>query len=303
MQNATIFRKLFFSVFIVIACFLACALLGFILSLVIFNIDFFSNPAVFSDFSNPENVKVLKFLQAFQSIGLFVIPPIILAYLFSKDIVGFLKLKFRMNPLLVLLAILSMIFAIPVINLTAEVNSMMTFPDFMRSIELWMKSSEQTARLITEAFLSGSTYSGLFINLFVIALIPAIGEELLFRGFFQKIFIEWTKNTHFGILLSAVLFSAFHLQFYGFVPRMLMGVYFGYLFVWTGSIWLPVIVHFVNNSMAVIITFLIGKNILPSSLETIGTFGSKTWHYAIVGLLIFIVIICSIFFISKKLRK
>ena len=92
-----------------------------------------------------------------------------------------------------------------------------------------------------------NSISSLLINMVMIGVIPAIGEEFLFRGALQKIFSEWTKNKHLGIWISAILFSAMHLQFYGFIPRMLLGALFGYTLLWTGSLWIPIFGHFVNN--------------------------------------------------------
>ena len=105
----------------------------------------------------------------------------------------------------------------------------------------------------------------------IIALIPAFGEELLFRGLIQKgLFKSW-GNIHLAIWLSAFLFSALHLQFLGFIPRFLIGGLLGYLFFWSGSIWLPILAHFVNNATAVLLSFMINKGVINKELEEIGT--------------------------------
>src|SRR5690606_9694418 len=100
------------------------------------------------------------------------------------------------------------------------------------------------------------SYSALAINLLMIAIIPAIGEELLFRGGIQNIFYKWFKNPHIAIWAAAILFSAIHVQFYGFIPRMLLWALFGYLLVWGKSIWYPIIGHFINNGSAVVTAFI-----------------------------------------------
>jgi len=97
----------------------------------------------------------------------------------------------------------------------------------------------------------------LLINLLMIAILPAIGEELIFRGCFQNIFTRWTGNYHWGIWLAAILFSAIHMQFYGFIPRMLLGAMFGYMLVWGRSMWLPILAHLVNNGGAVITAYVL----------------------------------------------
>src|SRR5690606_2422366 len=119
----------------------------------------------------------------------------------------------------------------------------------------WMKVQELQMEKITEKILQVTSFSGLLLNLLVIAIIPAIGEELLFRGCLQPVFHRWTKNIHIAIWITAIIFSAIHVQFYGFIPRMLMGAVFGYMLYWGRSIWLPIIAHFINNATAVIYTF------------------------------------------------
>jgi membrane protease YdiL (CAAX protease family) len=109
------------------------------------------------------------------------------------------------------------------------------------------------------------------VNLLMIAILPAIGEELLFRGVLLRLFREWTKNVHVAIIITALLFSFIHFQFYGFLPRFLMGVLFGYLVYWSGSLWVSVIAHFVNNGTAVIVAWL-GARYFPNL--DFNTFGS-----------------------------
>jgi membrane protease YdiL (CAAX protease family) len=130
----------------------------------------------------------------------------------------------------------------------------MTLPAFLEPLEQWMKTSEEEAKLLTEKFLSLTTFDGLIINLLLMAVLPAIAEELTFRGVLQNLFT--VSNLHIAIWCSAVLFSAVHLQFYGFLPRMLMGALFGYMLVWTGSLWTPILMHMTNNAMAVILYFV-----------------------------------------------
>jgi membrane protease YdiL (CAAX protease family) len=122
----------------------------------------------------------------------------------------------------------------------------------------------------------------------MIAFLPAIGEELLFRGVILRIFTNWTKNHHWGVWISAILFSALHMQFYGFIPRMLLGVLFGYLLVWSGSMWLPIIAHFINNGVAVVVMFLIDKDLLNPELEEIGS-TTDSYYLAAISLVLVLV--------------
>jgi len=134
-----------------------------------------------------------------------------------------------------------------------------------------MKNMEDAAKIMIEKFMAVESISGLMFNIFMIAVLPALGEELMFRGVIQRIFSDWTKNHHWGIWITAFLFSAMHMQFYGFLPRMALGAMFGYLLVWTGTMWVPILAHFVNNLMGVLGYFLIGKGVISKDIEEWGT--------------------------------
>jgi len=196
------------------------------------------------------------------------------------------------------LAIFITIFALPFINFTGELNSRMELPQWLSGVESWMKNAEENVALLTEAFLKVDTTWELIFNLFMIAFLPAIGEELLFRGVIQKIFTGWTKNHHWGIWITAILFSALHIQFYGFIPRMLLGVLFGYLLIWSGSIWLPVIAHFVNNGFAVLAIHFINKNLLDPKVENIGS-TPDSYYTALISF----VMVCVLLLIMKQSNR
>ncbi|MBK7853873.1 MAG: CPBP family intramembrane metalloprotease [Bacteroidetes bacterium] len=134
-----------------------------------------------------------------------------------------------------------------------------------------MKDYELKAQKLTEVFLADATPMQFSINILMIAVLPAIGEEFLFRGIFQKLFAQITKHKLLAVIITGALFSAIHLQFYGFIPRFLLGVYFGLLLVWSKSIWLPVLAHFVNNFLSLLLAALHTKNSLAFNPDTIGT--------------------------------
>ena len=140
----------------------------------------------------------------------------------------------------------------PVINLLGLLNKQMELPAFMAPIEEWMRAQETLAEQLTTILLSSDSVWVILANLIVIAVTAGITEEFLFRGALQRVIGKWTSNPHTIIWIAAILFSAFHLQFYGFLPRMILGAYFGYLLYWSKSIWIPVFAHFVNNAFAVI---------------------------------------------------
>ena len=164
-----------------------------------------------------------------------------------------------------------------------------------------MKLTEENAEQITKVFLNVTNIKGLLVNLIVMAIIPAIGEELLFRGIIQKLFIEWTKNIHWGIIIAAFIFSSLHFQFYGFIPRMIMGIFLGYLLVWYKSIWLPIIVHFINNSFAVLVYYFFNNKDIFEEFESVGT-ESETWIYTIISIFVVSVFIL-LLYRKKKFSK
>ena len=219
-------------------------------------------------FEQPLSINALKWVQFIQSTAMFLLPPLCMAYLWSKQPLDWLKVKGERLKVKgeSLWAVMLMLVALPAINLLGYLNQQMTLPTFLEPLEQWMKTSEENAKVLTEQFLNVTTFSGLIINLLLMALLPAVAEELTFRGVLMNLFevkgerLKVKGNrTHLAIWCSAILFSAIHLQFYGFVPRMLMGALFGYMLVWTGSLWIPILMHFVNNAMAVLLYFMANK--------------------------------------------
>jgi membrane protease YdiL (CAAX protease family) len=223
------------------------------------------------NYENPQVVGMLKYMQIMQSIGLFILPPIFLAYVFSGNIPDYLKVNKNpgvANALIVAVVILS---SVPFINYFASLNAMIRFPEALSGLEQWFMEKEQQAQSITELFLKTTTVQGLALNILMIGILPALGEELFFRGILQRIFTNWTRNIHWGIIITSFIFSASHLQFYGFFPRWLLGALFGYLLVWSGSLWLPMVAHFINNSAAVILYFLIARGSVNEKMADIGS--------------------------------
>ena len=228
----------------------------------IFLLSMFAAGSMFV-FEQPLSVTSLKWIQLFQSAAMFLLPPLCMAYLWAKAPMKWLKVDNFQSFKVSSMAILLMLVALPAINLLADINQQMALPTFLEPLETWMKTQEETAKQLTEQFLSVTTYSGLIINILLMALLPAVAEELTFRGVLQRLFqgsnvsdFHTVKVPHIAIWVTAILFSAIHMQFYGFLPRMLMGALFGYMLVWTGSLWVPILMHFTNNAMAVILYFV-----------------------------------------------
>jgi membrane protease YdiL (CAAX protease family) len=175
--------------------------------------------------------------------------------------------------LLVVIAFISL----PALSWIITWNEGIKLPQLMSAIEHWMRQQEDSAVRITSLLLSGNHLSVLFLNLLVMAVIPAVCEELLFRGVMITWFKKLSLNVHLSVWVSAFLFSAIHLQFYGFVPRLLLGLYLGYIFVWTGSLWSSVIAHFVNNGIIVMGAYLYNVQLINSQYQDLGSVGNKGW--------------------------
>jgi membrane protease YdiL (CAAX protease family) len=166
---------------------------------------------------------------------------------------------------------------LPISNMLAELNQMVSFPDSLSGLEALLRRSEKEAEQLTHLFINAPDLPVLFLNIFIIAVIPAVAEEFFFRGALQKLFTLFTKNIHAAIIITALLFSVIHFQFFSFTPRFFLGIVFGYLMYYTGNIWVPVIAHFVNNAAAVIVYYMITSNQLSPEAEHIGNSATLAW--------------------------
>lgn len=288
--------QLMFSIFVIFAGFLAFLVISLVIAIPLFGLDSMLSIPTINDLNNPESIRFLKYFQVVQSIGVFIIPPFILGWLFNGNAADYLSLNKKVTFASVLLVLVMSFAASPFVNFIGEMNANMQLPDWLSGVENWMKNAEENAAELTEAFLKVGSLGGLLFNIFMVAFLPAIGEELLFRGVIQRIFTNWTKNIHWGIWITAILFSAMHMQFYGFVPRMFLGVLFGYLLVWSGSMWLPIIAHFINNGVAVVAMYMIDKKLLAPDIEEIGS-TTDSYYMAAIS---FVLIVVFMFMIKRQ---
>lgn len=286
------------AIIITVVSFFIIYFLGIVVSISVFKWDILQNIELLSDVNNPTNIKVLKFLQLVQSVGLFIIPPFIFGYFCYPSVSEFLRINKKVNIRVLIVTILATISFLPFSNWLAYLNSFLQLPSFMSELEIWMRNSEDYATKITQAFLNVNTVPELFYNILLIAIIPALGEELLFRGLLQRIFIEWTKSKHWGIWISAIAFSAIHLQFFGFFPRLFLGLFFGYLLEFTGSLWLPILAHFINNITGVLLSYFITNNSISAKSSDFGM-TQETWIYGILGGIIG----CFLFWLTMSKRN
>lgn len=245
---------------------------------VLISIPFAGSEAVLLVFQNasliPENLSILRYLQILQGIGLFIIPGLLSAYLFSYNPKKYLGLEGRIVGLNLLWILGAMICIIPLINYIGFLNESIKLPDFLAAAEEWMLVKEEVAKQLTMMFVKTDSVLILAVNIVMIAVLPAIGEEFIFRGLFQRIFIDWSRNIHVGVWTAAFLFSAMHMQFYGFMPRLLLGALLGYVYVYSGNIWYAIWLHFINNGAAVLLYFLSASHIIDQDVDAIGADGN-----------------------------
>ncbi len=297
--NSHPFTKILFLLFIIVVSFTIFLIIGLITAIPFFGINLSSFKEALN-INNPENIGLIKYMQFIQHLGIFVVPPFVAAYIFSKKPGNYLGAEnVNNNILLFVVAVGIILFAIPIINYTGVINSELKLPASLSGFEAKIKAAEESAAKMTEAFLNVHTFGGLLINLIIVALLPAVGEEFLFRGVLLKLLKEWTKNKHAAILITAFLFSAVHFQFYGFLPRFLLGALFGYLFIWSGNIWIPVTVHFVNNGLAVILYYFAKGSEIYEQADKIGS--DTTSLPVLIASVIFMTVLMKVFIdLSKK---
>ena len=287
------FSQLMFSAFVMVASLLVFMILAMIVAIPFFGLDTLMSGMSASGMNTPEGLAFLKYFQVVQSIGLFVVPPIVIAWLYHGNIRNYLFLDKSTTLPSYLYAVLAVLMLIPLINFMGEINSQMKFPESLSGIEDWMRTMEDAAEVMVKKFMKVENITGLLFNVFMIAILPALGEELMFRGVIQRMFTNWSKNYHWGIWITAFLFSLMHMQFYGFLPRMALGAMFGYLLVWSGTMWVPILAHFANNTMGVVGYYLIDKGIISKDIEEWGTgteqFPLVLLSLATTGLLLFLI--------------
>lgn len=187
------------------------------------------------------------------SIGTFLLPAWILQRLEPYHI--YFPKKNSQHGILFLLVALFMFSFSPLMEWVGELNRNMSFPESLQSLGDWMREKEDSMAELTKTIVMVDSWNLLFVNLFAIAVVPAIAEEYYFRGAMMQIIQRMVKNQHLTIWITAIIFSAIHVQFFGFIPRMLLGAFFGYMLVWTQNIWVPILGHFINNAAAVLFAF------------------------------------------------
>ncbi len=254
----------------------------FITGILSFSLD----ASLFSDLSkltseDTGRINTLKFLQFISAIFTFVLPSVVIAKILDKDMFNYLQLRKSPQIQYYLLIVVFMLSVMPAMNIIVQWNESISLPNSLSDIEGIMRQMEDSSQNMVEIILSGTGFTNLAINIIVIAVLPAIGEEFLFRGVIQKHLTEWTKNPHIAIFVAAFLFSAIHFQFYGFIPRLLLGMTFGYMYYYSKSLWTAIFAHFFNNALAIVGFTMAKTSEIGEQVETFGTNPSDI--YFVIG--------------------
>jgi membrane protease YdiL (CAAX protease family) len=223
------------------------------------------------------------------TIPLFIVP-VLFARFIGGDTPTYLKTTFKVPLVLFLMVFSIMLFASPVMEVLVNLNQNLKLPASLKLLEDAMRTMEQQAQKVTNLMLHMDSIGDMLFAVLVIGLMTAIAEEFLFRGCIQTIFVKWTKNTHAAIWITAILFSAFHMEFFSFLPRVALGVFFGYFVAWSGSIWTGVWAHFLNNGSAVVITYLYQHKTISLNPDDQHVFNYGSYAFSLIIILILLYI-------------
>jgi uncharacterized protein len=224
--------------------------------------------ADFQDAGNHPELKVpVYILQVFATVIGLIIAPILYMRTNQTSVTVFFK-NHKTEWLPVLITALVVVVAMGVNSFFIEWNAGLKLPEFARGFEEWARGKEDAAAELTKMFTQFDSPGDLIVGIIVIAALPAIGEELVFRGLIQNELFKSTGKVHLAIWLSAIVFSAIHLQFFGFFPRLLLGALFGYLYYWSGNLSLAIFAHFINNATSVVAMYFYQKGAIEVDLES-----------------------------------
>ena len=278
-ENISLGGKIVLLLGLVIVFALTFSLLGLLLGKWYFGVDLSELAVMISD-PKGDVLKFTLFFQFLSQVGVFIIPSLVFGLFVAQCPREYLKLNKKPNAVSLLIVTLSVYAILPFVNYLGELNHSIHLTP---ALDDWIRAKEAQATLLTEAFLKTDTIGGLIINLLIMALIPALGEEMLFRGIVQRLFAGITRNIHLAVIITAFLFSAMHMQFLGFLPRFLLGLMLGYAFVITGSLWTAIWLHFVNNASSVVVYYLHYNDYIKVSMDNFG--GTQNTVYIIGSLM------------------
>ena len=243
------------------------------------------------DFSKPGMITFIRGMLLIQFISLFLIPSFLFALFSDPRPAKWLGLK-NSKSIYFILGVAALFLAFPLVELTGVFNQ--DFIPETTKLGKWMKKSEEEAARQLVFLLQRNTVEDLLKNLLFIAVFAGFGEELFFRGVLQRIFIKLFKSPWAGIIVTAVFFSAIHMQFYGFIPRFILGLLLGLVYWYSGSLWPGIFAHFIYDAFFVLLVYL-----NPSMATQEGPV-LKSGNQVIMGLVSALLLVAVVYLMKKK---
>ena len=263
--------KPWYSIIILVLMFFAGMFIGQFLGLFIsiFTTDLSLSevPELLSLPLTDEKRAAILMLQGLGAVGGFIIAGLIYLVIVERIPLSTVFNLKQLNVWAIILTIVIVISFMFINTMFIEWNMNFTFPGFLSGFEEWARENEEELKLVTDFLTEFNSFGQFFIVFIVVAVIPGIGEELIFRGILQNKFHLFFKNIHVAIIVTAILFSGFHMQFFGFVPRLFLGILFGYIYYWSGNLWYPILGHFINNGFTLILIYLYQAGYIGIDIE------------------------------------
>ena len=211
-------------------------------------------------------VTAIRITQTLTTIGTFLVPALLFAYCQDRRWFGYNAADRIPKQSMVNMVLILSVTLLPVVGVLSAFNQNIMPQE--GAVAEFMRDLEEAANHILEVVTSQRSSWDLISNILVFAVLAGICEEFFFQGALQPLLMNWTRNPHVGILLTALIFSALHFQFYGFIPRFLLGLYLGYLFYWSRSLWLPILAHVLHNALSILVDFTLqGRGIDTDSMQ------------------------------------
>lgn len=246
----------------------------------------------------------MRIAMVMQDILMFVLPALIIAVIVARRPGDFLELTKAPGWSDVMLVLFALVVSAPAMNFIIEWNQQLSLPESLSGVEQWMREAERNAESSIKVLTGNTSVGGLVMSLLIIGVLAGFSEELFFRGALQRVFVTTPMSAHVAIWISAVLFSAMHMQFFGFFPRLLLGGFFGYLVYWSGSLWLAMIAHVANNCMAVTLMWVKTRSGGEIDIDRVGTAASGgDWPILAVSVVLTALIITTIYRRNRVLKK
>jgi len=241
-------------------------------------------------------INAVKFLQIIGALGTFVFSSLLISFIYTGSWFGYFLPGRRFSGGSAIFLVMVMIVSLPFVNMLTDLNMQLEIP--IKRVDGYLRQLEEQTEALMMTLIRADNIGALVINLFMIAIIPAIGEELVFRGLLQRHLTGMVKNGHVAVIIAAGIFSLAHFQVYSFLPRFFLGLILGYAFYYGKSIWYPMLAHLVNNTLGVMFYFFYMKESGGESLEEIGTVEMLLW----VGILSFLLVATMMYYWVKMVQ-